>query len=99
HSAPPTRGRTRAITDHSEILRWAKERHVRPARVKEPDGDHVLIDLDIPAVQLEEALEPISRDEWFAIFDENGLALLVEDMTEGGHRSNFNKLVQRRREE
>ena len=32
-------------------------------------------------------------DEWFERFDANDLALLHEDTTDDGERSNFNKLV------
>jgi hypothetical protein len=38
---------------------------------------------------------PISWDDWFAKFDESGLALLFQEETAGGERSNFNKLVKR----
>jgi hypothetical protein len=40
-------------------------------------------------------LEPIEWDEWFQKFDESGLALLVQETTARGERSNFNKLVKR----
>jgi hypothetical protein len=34
-------------------------------------------------------------DEWFRVFDKKNLALLVQEKTEDGKRSNFNKLVSR----
>lgn len=54
-----------------------------------------MIRLDFPGFTGEETLQPISWDEWFEAFDENGLALLYQDRTKGGQRSNFNKLVSR----
>lgn len=43
----------------------------------------------------EETLEKISWDEFFQIFDENKLAFLYQDRTEGGDTSRFNKFVSR----
>jgi hypothetical protein len=40
-------------------------------------------------------LQHISWDDWFAAFDENELALVVQDTTADGKPSNFNKLVSR----
>jgi hypothetical protein len=54
-----------------------------------------MIRLDFPGYTGEESLEHISRAEWFEKFDERGLALLHQETTAGGERSNFNKLVSR----
>lgn len=54
-----------------------------------------MIRLDFPGYSGEQSLEPIEWDEWFQKFDESGLALLVQDETARGERSNFNKLVSR----
>jgi hypothetical protein len=40
-------------------------------------------------------LQEISWDDWFKKFDESGLALLYEETTADGQKSNFNKLVKR----
>ena len=93
-----TRARkTRVITDHEEIRRWAEERGARPARVKGTGGpgDPGMIRLDFPGYTGEETLEPISWDEWFRKFDESNLALLYQEKTASGRKSNFNKLVSR----
>ena len=54
-----------------------------------------MIRLDFPGYSGEKSLQPIDWDEWFEKFDENGLALMVQDTTARGQKSNFNKLVKR----
>lgn len=87
----------RVLLDHDEIRQWAEERGARPARVKGTGGrgDPGLIRLDFPGFTGEETLEPITWREWFKAFDQNDLALIVQDRTARGQRSNFNKLVSR----
>jgi hypothetical protein len=86
-----------ALTDHEQIRRWAEARKAKPACVKGTGGknDPGMIRLDFPGFTGGESLQPISWDEWFKAFDENGLALLVQDETADGKQSNFNKLVSR----
>ncbi len=88
---------SRVLTDHDEIRRWAEERGAKPARVKGTggDGDVGIIRLDFPGYTGEDTLEPISWDDWFRKFDESNLALIVQDTTARGQKSNFNKLVSR----
>jgi hypothetical protein len=86
------------LTDHDEIRRWAEARKARPSRVKgtERAGDDIgMIRLDFPGYSGAGKLEEISWDEWFEEFDDNDLALLVQDKTASGETSNFNKLVKR----
>ena len=85
------------ITDHRRIREWAEERGAKPSCVKGTGGkgDTGLIRLDFPGYSGGESLQPISWDEWFKAFDENKLALLVQDETASGETSNFNKLVTR----
>jgi hypothetical protein len=89
---------TRVLTDHDEIRQWAEERGASPARVKGTGGrgDPGILRLDFPGFTGEETLEPISWDEWLKAFDGNNLALIVQDRTAQGRRSNFNKLVDRK---
>ncbi len=54
-----------------------------------------MIRLDFPGYSGEESLEQISWDEWFEKFDERDLALMVQETTSRGQKSNFNKLVSR----
>lgn len=86
-----------ALIDHDEIRRWAEERGARPACVRGTGrkGGVGMIRLDLPGFTGEESLEQISWDEWFRQFEENRLALLVQEETARGQRSNFNKLISR----
>jgi hypothetical protein len=86
-----------ALTDHEEIRRWAESRHARPSCVKGTGGGHDvgMIRLNFPGYSGEESLQDISWDDWFSQFDDNQLALVVQDRTASGEHSNFNKLVRR----
>lgn len=83
------------MTDHDQIRQWAEERGARPACVKGTGGraDVGMIRLDFPGFSGEESLQEISWDEWFKQFDENNLALIVQQQGRG--KNNFNKLVSR----
>ena len=84
-------------TDHKEIRKWAEARGAKPARVKSTGSknDPGMIRLDFPGYSGARSLEEISWDEWFDAFDKNDLALVYQDKTAEGERSNFNKLVSR----
>jgi hypothetical protein len=84
-------------TDHKEIRKWAQARGAKPARVKGTGNktDEGMIRLDFPGYSGGGSLEEISWDDWFHAFDENGLALVYQDKTAEGERSNFNKLIAR----
>lgn len=83
------------LTDHDQIRSWAEERGARPSRVKDTadrEGGGVLrFDFGAP----EDALEEISWDEFFRIFEESRLALLEQEETASGETSRFSKFVQR----
>ncbi len=79
-------------TDHDEIKAWAEARGGRPAKV-DTDGPGGLLRIDFGAP--DERLEEIGWDEFFEIFEENGLALLHQDKTADGGESRFNKFVKR----
>jgi len=89
--------KSRVLTDHDEIRRWAEERDAQPACVRGTGSEEDLgmIRLDFPGYSGETSLEPVEWDEWFQKFDENNLALLVEDATARGEQSNFNKIIGR----
>lgn len=91
------RNRSRLLTDHDEIRRWAEERKAAPACVRRTggNGDVGMIRLDFPGYSGQQSLEHIDWDEWFQKFDESNLALLVQDSLASGGRSNFNKLIGR----
>jgi hypothetical protein len=92
-----TSASSRPLTDHNDIRRWAEDRGAHPACVRGTgdSSDIGMIRLDFPGYSGEGKLEEISWEEWFDKFDESGLALLVQDETARGERSNFNKLVSR----
>jgi hypothetical protein len=54
-----------------------------------------MIRLDFPGYSGEQSLEHIDWKDWFKKFDENNLALVYQEKTAGGQKSNFNKLVSR----
>ncbi|HEX9307583.1 MAG TPA: hypothetical protein VF894_08835, partial [Anaeromyxobacter sp.] len=88
---------SKTTTDHETIRRWAEERGGWPAEVEATarEGQTGIIRIDFPGYSGEGSLRRISWDEWFQKFDDAGLALVYEDETAGGQRSNFNKLVAR----
>jgi hypothetical protein len=89
---------THTTTDHDEIRRWAEERNASPARVKNTgldEDDTGIIRLDFPGYSGEESLEEISWEEFFDAFEDNNLALVYQEETASGEKSNFNKLVSR----
>jgi hypothetical protein len=88
---------SKTTTNHSQIQRWAQARHAQPAHVKGTGGqnDPGMIRLDFPGYSGRTKLAPISWDEWFKAFDDNNLALVYQEKTASGQRSNFNKLVSR----
>ena len=54
-----------------------------------------MIRLDFPGYTGEGSLQEICWDDWFEKFDANDLALIYQEETAGGKKSNFNKLVSR----
>jgi hypothetical protein len=83
-------------TDHDKIRKWAKERGGRPSTVRatEDDEGHAGI-LRIDFGPKEDKLDEIEWDEFFAKFDEAGLAFLYQDKTADGSVSRFHKFVRR----
>jgi hypothetical protein len=86
---------SKTTRDHEEIRRWAEERGGKPAHVKRTGSkeDIGILRIDFPGFSGEGSLEPISWEEFFDKFDERNLALVYQEETAGGQRSNFNKLV------
>lgn len=84
-------------TDHETIRQWAQERGGKPAAVKSTrKGDETgIIRIDFPGYSGEQSLEEISWEEFFEKFEDANLALVYEEETASGERSNFNKLVKR----
>ena len=75
-------------TDHDAVRRWAEARGTGgDAGVPRLDFD----DGDGP----DEGLERISREEFFATFDERGLAFLRRDETRDGSPGRLDRFVRR----
>jgi hypothetical protein len=87
---------SRTTTDHDEIREWAEERGAHPACVRGTGdkGDVGMLRLDFPGYS-EDELQTITWDEFFDKFEERELALVYQEKTAGGARSNFNKLISR----
>ena len=88
---------SKTTQDHDEIKAWAEERGGKPAEVastETKDGPGILR-LEFPgAVHANDSnLKEISWDDFFAKFDESGLALVYQDVTADGEKSNFNRLI------
>jgi hypothetical protein len=92
-----SKAKSKVTFDHDEIRRWAEERNAKPASVRGTGGggDIGMIRLDFPGYSGEGSLEQISWEDWFKKFDERNLALLYQETTAGGEKSNFNKIVSR----
>lgn len=92
---PQDRESATTTTDHDQIRKWVEKHGGHPAIVEETrgkDGGGILrIDFDDPGGNDDERLERIGWDEFFRVFDRNGLAFLHQD----GSSSRFNKFVER----
>ena len=87
---------SRVLTDPEEVRQWAEERGARPACVQGTGGKG-----DVGMIRLEfggpfgndDKLQEISWDDWSREFQGRKLALIVQDKTARGQKSNFNKLI------
>ncbi len=86
---------SKITSDHDVIRRWAEERGAKPSHVKRTGSrdDIGVLRLDFPGYSGEGTLEPITWDQFFDKFDERKLALVYEEETASGQKSNFNKLI------
>ncbi len=86
---------SKTTKDHEEIRRWAEERGGKPSHVKSTSSEDEIgiLRIDFPGFSGEGSLEEISWDDFFEKFDDQKLALVYQEETADGERSNFNKLV------
>ncbi|WP_247236666.1 hypothetical protein [Telluribacter sp. SYSU D00476] len=87
---------SKTTTDLKEIQQWAEQRQGKPAKVKgagNTDEGEGLIRIDFPGYSGGDSLEEISWEEWYEIFQKNGLAFLYQEETKDGDESRFFKLV------
>lgn len=92
--------KNKVTIDPKRIRMWVEERGGRPSREKGTGGkkskdgrDETVLGIDFaePGTKL----EPLEWDEFFEIFDENGLAFLYEEATPDGEESRVFKFVDR----
>ena len=83
--------------DHEEIRKWAEDRGAKPASVKKTGNksDPGILRLDFPGYSGADSLEHIEWNEFFEKFEESKLALVYQEHTAAGEKSNFNKLISR----
>ena len=88
---------SKTTQDHEEIRQWAESRGGKPAEVEstEQNGQTGILRLEFPGATNanDSALKEISWDEFFEKFDASGLALVYQEETADGEKSNFNKLI------
>lgn len=88
---------TRTTTEHQQIRAWAEEHDAVPATVRQTaDGGLGVLTLDMVGYGAgEEDLEHVSWDDWFAAFEDNGLAFVYQETKASGEDSTFFRLVDR----
>jgi hypothetical protein len=88
---------SKTTTDHDEIRKGVEDHDGTPASVRgtENGGSAGVLRIDFPGGAGDDRLEPISWDEWFEKFDEEGLAFLYQERKASGEDSTFFKLVSR----
>lgn len=88
---------SKTTQDHDEIRQWAEARGALPAEVAstEKNGQTGIIRIEFPKAKdaNDSALKELSWDEFFEKFDASGLALVYQEQTADGEKSNFNKLI------
>ena len=87
---------SRVTTNHDAIRCWAEQRDAKPVVVLagKVDDDPGTVRLEFPGSR-DNALKEIAWEEWFAKFERSKLALLYQEQTADGERSNFCKMVRR----
>jgi hypothetical protein len=88
---------SKTTTDHDEIRKWVEAHDGVPASVRGTENGESagVLRIDFPGGAGDDRLEPISWDEWFEKFDEEGLAFLYQERKASGEDSTFFKLVER----
>ena len=80
-------------TDHDRIREWTEARGGRPSVVRTGSEHGGVLRLDFGPK--EENFEETGWDEWFEVFEESNLAMIIQDTTADGKESRFNKLIGR----
>ena len=82
-------------TDHDTIRKWIEARGGVPTIVKGTEGEDGEGILRVDFAERDEKLEEIPWEEFFATFEDRGLAFLHQDKTKDGSESRFFKFVKR----
>jgi hypothetical protein len=87
---------SKVTTDHDAIRCWAEQRNAKPTvcSARNNDDDPGTVRLEFPGSR-DNGMKEISWDQWFAKFERGKLALLYQEQTADGERSNFYKMVRR----
>ena len=88
---------SKTTIDPDVIREWAEARGGKPARVRNTGhgSDPGIVRIDFPGYSGEETLEEITWEEFFEKFEDSQLALILQETTDSGEKSRFNKLVSR----
>jgi hypothetical protein len=89
---------SKQTTDHDEIRKWVEARGGKPATIAgtESGADEAgLLRIDFPTGATNPPLEPISWEDFFKKFDEEGLAFVYQEQKADGEPSYFSKFVSR----
>ena len=88
---------SKTTQDHDEIRKWAEARGAVPADVASTESEDQtgILRFEFPKAKNanDSKLQEVSWDDFFEKFDRSGLALVYQDVTADGEKSNFNKLV------
>lgn len=88
--------KSHTTTDHDEIRAWVEEHGGTPARVRGTEaGSSGVLRIDFPGGAGQDSLKHISWEDWFATFEDRGLAFLYQSQKASGEDSTFFKLVDR----
>ena len=90
-----TSSETKTTTDHDEIRKWVEAHDGKPVSVRGTEGGDSagVLRIDFPGGAGDDRLEPISWDDWFQKFEDEGLAFLYQERKASGEDSTFFKLV------
>lgn len=84
-------------TDHDAIRDWVERHDGRPVTVRDTEsgGEPGVLRIDFPGGAGDETFDELSWDDWFAKFEDEGLAMVYQERKADGSDSTFCKLVAR----
>jgi hypothetical protein len=90
-------GEATITTDHAAIRHWIETRGGRPAVADDPGSGEgpVVLRVDFPDRGDDPAMRPVDWDTFFACFEAERLAFLLQDRTADGKVSRYFRFVAR----